>query len=187
MKKSYLAIIVAIIVIAVAAVGAFMLMQVPLEAHDFGSFSMDIPEKPRLEEVNASNGIQVMLDAMANSSDIYSFLDNYAAALQDPANYHPAWVDYNHNITIQYINCSEDGIADHQAAMDLLFAEPQLQSSQDNIFVYSVNMNDTDDNDTSDFTVSDVVCVENGGNSMVIIAGSNSDLLKKMAETVKFK
>lgn len=187
MKKNIL-IIVAVIVVAVAAVfGAFMLLQTPLKAHDFGEFTMDVPENSHFEEGTAINSLRVLMEAMSSrgASDPSSIGSVYSTMMSDPAYTHPIWGDEEHNIIIHYINCSQDNITDHNVVGDELFSGANLDSSHDNMYFYTRDTNNNNSNSSYDIT--SVVCVENGHDSMVIIGGSDSQLLQRMAESIKFK
>lgn len=143
--------------------------------HDFGTFTMDVPDDLSLNESTGYNGRDALENAVASHGGSISFdeLDS------DVSSTHPKWADSSKNIEIHYIDCNEDKLSNHQTAMNQMYINSTFKEDSDNLHVYDMSKVNNRE--------SYAVCKENNGKSIVIIHGDNQEELIKMANTIQFK
>ena len=146
-------------------------------SHDFGNFTMNIPEDFTLVEGIVSNSLIVQNE-------------NQTVILDDPSESHPIWKDEAHGITIEYINFEEDGFSGYDIVHTAYLDNPMYEASEGNCYVYThdgeyiiVNVQDGDQQSNPASPM--------GGKAVVIIRadidGADLDLLKEMSSSIKFK
>lgn len=170
MKKFTIGILYALMITC----GLSVVFAADLTSHDFSTFKMDVPSNATFTEDTSYNGKDSLESAVANNGGSISFeqLDS------DPANTHPIWTDNVNDITIQYINCSEDALSSHSHAMKQMYVNSSFKEDSGNLHIYDMSKV----NGEGSYSV----CMENDGKSIVIISGKDLDLIKQMGETITF-
>ena len=154
--------------------GLAMVFAADLTSHDFSTFKMDVPANATFNEDTAFNGRDSLQSAVANNGGSIAVSDLES----NPANVHPEWTDEANDITVQYINCSEDALSSHSNAMQQMYANSSFKENSGNLHIYDMSRVNGDGSYS--------VCRENDGKSIVIISGKDLDLIKKMGETITF-
>lgn len=179
MKKSIITIL--CFLLLVSSVG--MVYSANLTSHDFGNFTMNIPEDASLEEQ-----VEMMAGTVVNnvfSGDIESGIQK---AAEDPKNTHPVWVDNNTNLTIGYYDLKEDNITSVETFINNTYdSSATLVSNESNVYVYDISNSYDQQNNSY------IICkmkdgfLFSSGDAMVTVSGNDVEQLKTMINTLEFK
>lgn len=140
-----------------------------LAAHDFGSFTMNVPSDSAFEESNVTN-FQVSSNDPNNAS-----------------NTHPGWEDKKNGIVIEYFNYTEDNITGEDVQLgylnnptidDLNTDGYKIFKDGDMYILIKVNGGHKASIDNA---------IDEGGSGLVILKGKDVNSLKEMIGTLKFK
>lgn len=170
MNKSILSILCLLIITCSLS----MVVAADLTSHDFNTFKMDVPSNASFTESTGLNGKDSLESAVASNGGSISFeeLDS------DPANNHPEWSDSSNSLSIQYIDCQEDGLSSYSNAMKQMYVNSSFKEDSGNLHIYDMIQVSGEGSYS--------VCRENDGKSIVIITGDDLELLKSMGESITF-
>lgn len=149
-----------VVIVSIAAVSSTGFV-----SHDFGKFTMNVPEDANFSEYNVTN----------KNIEISAGTD-----FSDPSISHPVW--NAGNLSVAYYDCGEDKISDCNKVMDDYHNDTPVEKS-DEFYAYNHKGNGP--------LKYEVFKVKKGGflESDIVISISGNDLgqLKQMANSLKFK